>query len=301
MKKLTLVALVAATILLSGCAGFLFGLDNEQQRKGTSSSLVDYLYPDGQIPPPVSGDPPVLSLPMRVGLAFVPASTRGGWLTDYGLSATDKQRLLEQVSEQFSDRPYVAEIEVIPEIYMRSAKGVQGMQQLARMHGVDAMALVSYDQLALDSERESSILYWTIVGALVIKGNHTEVHTLIDTAVFDAHTSRLLFRAPGTNIARDNSTLVDKDRDSRRLATNGFYSANAAMIDNLDLQLEAFKAQVKRGERARAEWRDGHSGGGAAGLLTLFALAAAAARRYSAANNTRCSVSRRMPIASPTA
>ena len=45
-------------------------------RGGVSSSLVDYLYPDGEEPPPYSEAVPQLNIPLRVGLAFVPATVR---------------------------------------------------------------------------------------------------------------------------------------------------------------------------------------------------------------------------------
>ena len=74
------------------------------------------------------------------------------------------------------------------------------------------MALVSYDQVANTSEKTSSLLYWTIVGAYVVKGNKNDVQTFVDTAVFDMATRKLLFRAPGVS---DDP----EQRDARRPGT----------------------------------------------------------------------------------
>ncbi|MEQ1704159.1 MAG: Ig-like domain repeat protein, partial [Ilumatobacteraceae bacterium] len=51
-------------------------------------------------------------------------------------------------------------------------------------YGLDVIALVSYDQVAHSAETTSSFLYWTIVGAYVVKGNKNDVQTFVDTAVF---------------------------------------------------------------------------------------------------------------------
>ncbi len=277
MTKRILIMTVVLT-LLSGCGTFWLGTGHEQTRQGASSSLVDFLYPDGHLPPPVEDRMPYLSLPLRVGIAFVPSSNRED------LPATEKQELLERAASAFRDRAYVTSIETIPDNYMRSAHGVHGMKQVAALYDVDVMALVSYDQISFSSERDSALLYWTIVGALAVKGNSNEVQTLIDTAVFDAETAKLLFRAPGVHKDRRNATLVDNKRDLRKLRGEGFSSATDDMIVNLDRELGVFQDAVKNGERAQVEWREGHGGGGGMGLplvtLLLLVVLAHQSRRW---------------------
>jgi rhombotail lipoprotein len=253
--------------VLSGCTSFWMGGNNETIRQGASSSLVDFLYPDGEIPPTVNEQMPHLTLPLRVGIAFVPSRSHND------ISATEKQDLLEQVASSFRDRPYVDSIEAIPENYMQSARGTQGMQQVAAMYGVDVMALVSYDQISFSAERDSALLYWTIVGALVVKGNSHEVQTMIDTAVFDVQTSRLLFRAPGTHHEQDNATLMDTGKELCKLKGAGFVAATDDMIVNLDAELDGFREAVEKGERAEVEWRAGSGGGGSLSWLVLASLA----------------------------
>ncbi|MGH8222625.1 MAG: rhombotarget lipoprotein [Woeseiaceae bacterium] len=253
--------------LLAGCGTLWHGGGYQDIRDGASSSLVDFLYPNGEIPPRQDDRLPSLELPLRVGLAFVPAHGQRG------LSAAEKQVLLERVAEAFRDRPFVSAIEIIPDSYLRAAKGLHGMQQVASLFGVDVTALVSYDQLTISGERDSSLLYWTIVGALVVKGNTNEVHTMIDTAVFDARSTSLLFRAPGIHAAQRNATLIDMEQDLRRLSAQGFGAATDDMIINLNHELENFRVAVERGERANVEWREGHGGGGRADSALVFALA----------------------------
>ncbi|MDH3428414.1 MAG: rhombotarget lipoprotein [Gammaproteobacteria bacterium] len=263
--KCRILLTVLLITLLSGCASFWLGPGHEKTREGASSSLVDYLYPDGEIPPAVTGSLPYISLPVRVGIAFVPSRNRED------ISAAEKQQLMEHVADAFRDRDYVESIETIPDTYMRTARGVQGMQQVAALYGVDIMALVSYDQISFSGERDSALLYWTIIGVLTVKGNTNEVQTMIDTAVFDVATAKLLFRAPGIHHDQRNATLLESGKDLRKLRSSGFVAATDDMIVNLDQELEDFREEVQSGQRAQVEWRPG-SGGSGSVTLPLLAL-----------------------------
>ncbi len=265
MKSRILIAVIILA-LLSGCSSIWRGAGYEKTREGASSSLVDYLYPSGEIPPAVDNNLPYLSLPVRVGIAFVPSRNRED------ISAAEKQELMEHVADAFRDRDYVQSIEAIPETYMRSSSGVQGMKQVAALYGADIMALVSYDQISFSGERDSALLYWTIVGALVVKGNTNEVQTMIDTAVFDVATTKLLFRAPGTHNQQRNVTIMEKSRDLRKLRSASFVAANDDMIVNLDTELEGFRAEVERGEGAQVAWKPGSGGGGGVTTLPMLLL-----------------------------
>ncbi|MEL7451370.1 MAG: rhombotarget lipoprotein [Pseudomonadota bacterium] len=256
---------VLTVLVLAGCSTPWLG-DRELLRSGSSSSLVDYLYPDGEIPPFFSDDLPYLELPLRVGIAFVPDRDNSG------ISAAEKERLLEQVAEAFRDRPYVRSIETISDHYLRSAPGFSGLRQLAALHDVDVVALVSYDQLTLSGDRDSAIFYWTIVGTAVVKGNTTEVQTMIDTAVFDPMTATLLFRAPGVHSQQRNSTLLDAPQTKRELRTESFAAANSDMVANLDAELVRFEERVKDGEEAYVAWKSVPGGGGSSGAVLLGAL-----------------------------
>ena len=274
--KLRLLVAVLLLPLMTGCASLLTG-NNVQMRQGASSSLVDFLYPDGEIPPPADGTLPTLELPVKVGLAFVPSRGRDT------LSAAEKQELLDRVAAAFDDRPFVKSITVIPDAYLTRADGLQGMRQVARLFSADVMALVSYDQLSISAERDSALLYWTVVGALVVKGNSNEVQTMVDTAVFDVQSGELLFRAPGTHADQRNATLIDNGQDLRKLRVDGFSDATDDMIGNLDIELEELRAAIREGERVRVAWRGGGGGGGGGStgfaLLTLMLFGRLARRR----------------------
>ena len=182
-------------------------------------------------------------------------------------------QLLEKVKAQFVDRDYISNIEVIPDTYLRSSKGITGMQQVARLYSVDVMALVSYDQVAVSEENTAGFLYWTIVGAYVIKATSNEVQTFVDTAVFDVNTARLLFRAPGADTTSDRSTLVEAGETVRKARDASFSAAMDQMTVNLAGELDRFTERVKSDPSvAQTEWKPG-SGGGSLGMMVLFLLA----------------------------
>lgn len=266
--KILLVGLGALTV--AGCSTLL-NLSGET-RSGVSSSLVDYLYPAGEVPPVVEDTIPYLELPLRVGIAFVPPQSGRSVISE-----ATKVELLENVKAAFVDREYIDHIEVIPETYLRSSKGINGMQQVARLYGVDVMALVSYDQVAVSEDNAASFLYWTIVGSYVIKATSNEVQTFVDTAVFDVKTARLLFRAPGLDRSTDRSTLIESSEVVRKTRDASFASAMGSMTQNLAMELDRFRERVKEDATvADVQWKPGHGGGGALGFWSLFALLVAA-------------------------
>ncbi len=284
--KSTLVLTLLAT-LLTGCSALWNWSGGHRQ--GASSSLVDYLYPAGEVPPPVSQTVPHLELPLSVGLAFVPGQNPYGTISE-----ATKMQLLEKVKGQFLDRPYIGHIEVIPDTYLRSSKGVTGMQQVARVYGVDVMALVSYDQVAVSEENPSGFLYWTIVGSYFIKATSNEVQTFVDTAVFDVNTARLLFRAPGADTMSDRSTLVEAGETVRRARDTSFGTAMRQMSANLAAELDQFEERVKSDPTvASTAWKEGHGGGGSFSVIALLGLllarVAGATADRSAASEKRAS------------
>lgn len=274
MNKTILILIAAVTLPLTGCSS-LWDWSGDT-RSGDSSSLVDYLYPNGEIPPEVDGTIPYLELPLRVGIGFVPGRAGHGTISE-----ATKMQLLEEVKAGFVDREYISHIEVIPDTYLRSSRGITGMQQVARLYDLDVMALVSYDQVAFSEENPSGFLYWTIIGAYVIKATSNEVQTFVDTAVFDVNTARLMFRAPGSDAISDRSTLVEAGETVRRARDESIAAAMGEMADNLTIELDHFQERVKEDPTvAQTTWKEGSGGGGGTGWPLLAALLISVYTRY---------------------
>ena len=272
MRYLKLMSAILLVLSSTACSS-LWNFSGET-RSGVSSSLVDYLYPAGEVPPDTSDMIPHLQLPLRVGIAFVPGQTGRGTISE-----ATKMQLLETVKAKFTDREYIEHIEVIPDTYLRSSKGINGMQQVARLYGTDVMALVSYDQVTVSEDNPASFLYWTIVGSYVIKATSNEVQTFVDTAVFDVDTARLLFRAPGLNQTSDRSTLIESGEIVRKAKDSSFAAAMEVMTENLTVELDQFQERIQQDPQvAQTQWKPGH-GGGTLGIGFLLVLVLFAGKR----------------------
>lgn len=250
---------IAAT---SGCV-------TQPSRKTTS--IVDYLYPEAREPVVEQGIP-VLTLPMRIGVAFVP---EGPGRDAVVLTEARKRQLLDEVAGHFRSRDFVRTIEVIPSAYLRPQGGFQNLDQLRTMYGVDVVALVSYDQAQFTDEDFRSLAYWTIIGAYVVRGEKNSTHTMVDAVIIDIPSRKMLFRAPGTSLVKGTATPVNLTEQLRRDADRGFEEAVTEMIGNLDRELVAFQERVKQSpEEYRVVKTGDYRGGGALGPWSglLFAL-----------------------------
>jgi rhombotail lipoprotein len=242
-----------------------------------STSLVDFLYPNGT-PPPRENRVPELHVPLRVGLAFLPGRGTG----TAGPDAALRQELLERVRQHFSERKFVSEIVIIPDYYLSGQRGFSGLEGVQRLYSVDVIGLVSYDQVTHADLNDWSLGYWTIVGMYVLKGNRYDVSTLVDLAVVDPATRSLILRAGGVDTRHGNTTLIEERRESREAGAAAFSAASGQMIQHFDAALTDFEAQVRAGHaNVRIVRKDG-SGGGAFTWPWLLALFVAAAARAAA-------------------
>ncbi len=257
IKLITLLAVIA----LTSCAAYI---NPNAGKKTISSSLVDYLYPNEESRANHKAELPVLTLPVKVGIAFIPSSN--------GRTAINHKsqiELLEKVKKAFAQYDYIDNIEVIPSTYLQGGKGFTTLEQVGRLYDIDVIALVSYDQVTQSLENKASLLYWTIVGMYLIPGNENTVQTFVDTAVFDIKSRKMLFRAPGISKVEKNSTLVDINKSLAVNANKGFELAVADMAKNLNDELSRFKQRVKDEKVAKIEHRKGYSGG-SFGFALLF-------------------------------
>jgi rhombotail lipoprotein len=262
---------LAGVAALPGCAtqGALCLLDCGS-RRSASTSLVEYLYPDGAVP--AADASAELRLPLRVGLSFLPS--RGG----PGVDAVSRQAVLDGVRERFRSLPYVREIVIVPDMYLAPAGGFDALQQVARLQDLDVIALVSSDQVSHTGENSRALMYLTVVGAFLVRGSEHETHTLLDLAVIHPASRSLLLRAGGTSSLADSSTAIDQGRDLRNAEARGMARASGVLMTNLGVELERFAARVRDGDAPvrvtrRSANPAGSGGGGGLGVATLAGLA----------------------------
>lgn len=270
-RRFWTIVTVSVLVFVAGCAHM------NRSRESVSSSLVDFLYPKGELPPAYEKSIPNLPVPLNVGIGFVPES-RGS------LSEPKKNELLIKTKAAFLDRPFINQIVLIPDAFLRSGKGFATLDQVARLFNLDVIALVSYDQVANSDQTNLGFLYWTIVGAYTVPANRHEVSTFVDTAVFDVRTHKLLFHAPGVATNKNYSTYIGDAVKRRAAMEEGFDLAVGNMIVSLGTEIDSFKERIKKEDPSvRVSYRPGYSGAGSfdAWMLLLLAPLAWSARRVS--------------------
>ncbi|MCF6288790.1 MAG: rhombotarget lipoprotein [Proteobacteria bacterium] len=249
------IILILGFLSLSGCA--IFG--TYQERHLRSTSLVKFLYPQGKLPLTDKKNP-VLNLPLRVGLAFIPDASRQTTITP-----ATKSQLLEKVKAAFVGKEYVDEIIIIPEIYLRGSDGYSSLDQVHNLYQLDVIALVSYDQIVNGSDNLLSLSYLTIIGAYIFPGSNYKVSTMIDMAVIDVPSRSILFRSAGTSGSKNKPVAGAYVKQVYRKKQNqGFVQAMQQMQDNLYLELTKFEQRLRKrnpDDKVQVRHREGYTGG----------------------------------------
>jgi rhombotail lipoprotein len=242
---------------LFSCAALDTIFKGSDSTKRQSTSMLNYLYPNNKdhIEKPSI---PRLALPLRVGVAFVP----GGELGE-----AEKMDLMKKISQEFRQYDFVKSIELIPSDYLNYGGSFTNLDQIRTMYGIDVIALISYDQVQHTDQGLMSVTYWTLVGAYVFKGEKNDTSTMMDTAVYDIASRKMLFRAPGTSTVKGKATPVNLSEQLREDSLNGFSLAAGKMVENLQIQLDLFKEKVKESpEEVVIVHKPGYTGGGSMGL-----------------------------------
>lgn len=145
------------------------------------------------------------------------------------------------------------------------------------MYGVDVIALLSYDQVQFTDTGLLSLTYWTLVGAYVVKGEKNDTQTMLDAAVYDIRSRKLLFRAPGISRVKNSATPVNLTEKLRLDRDEGFRLAAAELVTNLHRELELFRERVKKSpDEVKIVHQPGYTGGGSLGGWELGLVAALA-------------------------
>jgi rhombotail lipoprotein len=253
-------------LLLIFLAGAIGGCASTSLRSARQAgSLVDFLYPKATAAPAMTPTVTELRPPVRVGIAFVPGNGR-----NTALSEAEKMQLLERVKAAFSTQAYIGKIELIPTSYLRPGGGFDNLDQVARMFDVEVVTLLSYDQVRFNDTNAAAVLYWTIVGAYLIQGDRYDVQTLLDAAVFDVRSRKLLFRAPGTSQVKGSATWANFSEQARGAQSQGYAQAVEQLIPQLQGELGRFRERVKSDPQFRVANRAGYKGGGSAGWLAAL-------------------------------
>ena len=240
-------------VTISGCGAMAM----KEVRQ--DASLADYLYSGQQTSETTQQTTAAeLHLPLRCGIAFVPGYAD----PKFGLTEVDRLRWSTQIKALFEKHPFVGNVVVIPTSYLKSGGGVQNLRQLAALFNVEAIALLSYEQTQFSEPGSLSALYLTSALAwFVVPGDRYNIHTVLEAALVDARSGKLLFRAPATSIVEGSATMVRFSASSREARSEGFDKAFAQLIPNVDNALQTFHRQAQTDPAFRLITPDNHNDG----------------------------------------
>ena len=258
----TLLGLFFFAMTLTACS--IFG--SERTHRYGSTSLVKFLHPDGNIPADVQK--PVLNLPLRVGLAFVPASR------DYGaISQSSKTQLLNNIKSAFNSKPYINEIVIIPDAYLNANRGYTSLEAVKQAYQLDVIALVSYDQIVKTRDNLLAIGYITIAGSYIFPGSHHKSSTFVDLALIDIDTRQILFRAAGDSTSKSVGAVAYAENAYDRSLNRDIAKAMQLMQANFDTELVKFEERLRArdpNDNVIVKHREGYSGSVNLSLLALL-------------------------------
>ena len=217
------------------------------------SSLTAYLGGKATAPPTAGAVD--LRLPLRLGIAFVPAeaTTNKGDMalknTAGPTSPDQEQELHRKVAGVFEKKPWAQSFKIIPSLYLSAGGGFEDLDQVSRSFGVDVIALVSVDQIQFSSPRWYSWTYWTVLGAYMIRGDKNDTATLADAAVYHVPSRTFLFRAGGMGTVKGSSTWAGREDSFRQQSRESVALAMADLGRSLDQGVEGFKKDLLAGAR----------------------------------------------------
>jgi rhombotail lipoprotein len=229
--------LAALCIALTGCASM-----EQSTKQRQVASVLSFLFPGSEQPPPPSDKVAVLDVPFRIGVAFVPDQADA----TFRLSEADRLKLASQVRDAFAKYPFIREIEAVPSMYLEPGGGFANLDRVASLLRLDVIALISYDQVQHAGATGWSFLYWTGIGAYVIEGDRYDVLTALETTVFDIRSRLLLMRAAGTDTIKGTATMIGFSEAARAARTQSFDRAITQMIGNLHGEVKSFRERAPK-------------------------------------------------------
>ncbi len=262
------IVLLCAAVLQSGCALFMGPSHDQTSSVNVTQSALNYLYPGdtGESMPLAASTQ--LELPLRVGVAYVPG--QGGY------SATVHDATLETLAALLAQQDFIKRAVVLPPDNLTPGGGFEELTRLAHLYRVDAVVLLSYEQVVYTEDSALSLLDLTIVGAFVVPGHKNEVQTRLTATSVHVPSQRYLFSASTTHTTEQRASLVHSPTQIRQARDDSLIAATHEVAARLELALEAFKTDLESDDSI-------HIAGGSGGVLflTLILICVAFARRRS--------------------
>lgn len=222
------------------------------------SSVVDYLYPNQQVT--MQHTIPQISLPIKVGIAFVPGEDRSQYSF---LRENEKIRFIDIVRQEFEANDLIGSIQIIPSYYLYPKGGFKNLSEIKGFFDIDIAVLVSYDQIQQFQEDQNPLYALVPFGTCFFQTVKNDTYTMVDATVYHIESQKLLFRASGTSQLNNTSAIDFNNKNLLKERNAGFELALKNMIPSLKNELEQFKVRVKeQPQDYQVVYEPGYTGAG---------------------------------------
>lgn len=243
MKK-TIIFVTICMLLAAGCA--CAGTVQTEQRE---SNLAAYLFGGTQPSSPAQKVP--LTLPARVGVAFVPGDPATAPIPE-----TTRKEVMDSVRAELARHTkYVASTQAIPSSYLRPKGGISDLEQVARQFEVDVIVLLAANQFQRN-ERNSlaAFLDLTVIGYFALPGTTVDTATVLEAAVYHVPSRALIFRADGAAETSSLATGYGTEGRKQRDAVTSISGASKKLVTSIAEALLKFeKFDVANAEEIRPQ------------------------------------------------
>lgn len=265
MKKLLFTLVIGST--LGGCALFMGPGSDQTSSIAVTQSAFKYLYPEKEAAQLRVADVARLDLPLRVGVGFIPSRAVDR------LSAATGAEVIQGLVEQVQAQKFVERAIALPADSLTPSGGFGELDKVAFMHRLDAVLLLSYEQIAITEQSPLSLLDLTIVGAYVVPGHHNDVQTRLTATAVHIPSRRYLLSADGIHESTQESTLMHASAQIRNAMEEGMLGAAADLDPNLHLALASLRRDIAADRSFEVK------GGGVSLLMTLCGMLLLGLRR----------------------
>ena len=267
IKKLLLT--LALAHVATGCALFMGPGHDQTSKVAVTQSALRYLYPDDQLSGLSKAEVTRMTLPLRVGVGFIPGTNQ-----DH-VGALAREQALQPLLETVQAQQFVERAVALPYGALTPSGGFRQLDKIAFLHRLDAVLWVSYEQVAYTEDSPLSVLDLTLVGAFVVPGHHNDVQTRLTATAVHIPSRRYLFSADSSHQSEHTATLVHAPTQIRNAQEQGLLVASQSLEPALHDALHDFKSGLA--EDASFDVKGGSLS--LPMLLTLLLLAGLAWRR----------------------
>lgn len=206
-----------------------------------NANVLSYVSPES---PAQTGEgaAPSLRFPLSVGVAFTPGEYQAG----SALTEAVKAELAANLGNVLKSDPRFTPVVIIPSGYVRPGGGFGNLDEIRENFSVDAILLVSYDQVGYTGQGASTFLYLTIIGAYLVPGEKNATETLLEAALYHIGDRALLLTANGSSKVDSTATPIGSGKARREDAGAGLKEAAENLAVNLRGQLTAFAPAVEK-------------------------------------------------------